>query len=49
MFNKREYTATQDLFKLLKPIAGGEFKPEVIENWYRARNYVLNILRISTP
>lgn len=49
MFNKREYTAKQDLFKLLKPIAGGEFKPEVIENWYRARNYVLNILCFSTP
>lgn len=51
MFNKNkiEYTQSQDLFQFLKPMAGGTFKPEVIQNWYRARHYVLHVLHISTP
>ena len=51
MFNRKHfhYTETQDLFRLLKPLHGGNFAPQVYENWYRARHYALNILHVQTP
>lgn len=34
----------EDLFRMLRRSDGKEFEEDVIRNWYRARNYVLNTL-----